>query len=844
MEFGKDIVNLPDFYKSEKDLYDDKFKQVNTNDRYPIFKQRFKTVGDEEQFYSFLSKQIDNRGHIRTGGSDGYTFQDVHNTFQYLFHKFKKGIFVRIKENRVETFLPFCKINFVNEYNQLYKTDPEEFKTFDDMFDHVSKRLGIKHKQQTNPSVFWYANNGIFRYEVSRFEIDPCTNVIHDMLVEVCNQRTVNDCEFFVNRRDFPLLKKNRTEPYDDIWGKDKPLVSHKYKRYVPILSMSSTDDFADIMIPTWEDWSRSSTMEENKLFPFSYNKEFNKDIEFNHEWDKKIDTAIFRGSSTGVGYNEETNQRLRLVQIDSEQEDQEKPLLDAGITKWNIRPRKHMDDEYVRVISSSIVEKYGTKGFKNYQEQSDYKYIVNIQGHAAAFRMGQLFRTKSVVLDVKSEYKLWYSNKLVPYEHYVPVKADMSDLLEKIEWCRDNDDKCKKIVENAFQFYNEHLTTEKQMDYLGGILNSISHLTGNVWYPKKSQLEYQIMWEKSMINRIDSFEYEVLEEIYSSKKTDILKVKSGKKTLMVKRPSNNEMKEVIHESFIYNNGLKRVQCPNFRRVHGVFEKDGKECVLLDYIEGETLFKYLSDKSRPLVLTEFCVIMMQISLAYQIAYETCNFIHYDANPWNIVLYKYKNHKKVTYKTKDKVYSIYTNIIPIIVDYGKSYIITQEGTEHGYVKTHTKHSQVRDMYMITINALYLILSNKHLDGYNMRKITDIYNIFFPRMRTSLSYIKRVLYGIKKYDILVSIDPNKYIENNKFEGIMDFFNMYSKISKFTYLTSDNTENRVIYEGKCQKNGEWFISDPKKSRDIILKNMMYKGLLDIIESDHLSVPIYNLE
>ena len=34
-------------------------------------------------------------------------------------------------------------------------------------------------------------------------------------------------------------------------------------------------------------------------------------------------------------------------------------------------------------------------------------------------------------------------------------------DLDEIIEWCRNNDDKCKEIAKNAFKFYNKYLTKE-----------------------------------------------------------------------------------------------------------------------------------------------------------------------------------------------------------------------------------------------------------------------------------------------------------------------------------------------------------------------------------------------
>lgn len=53
----------------------------------------------------------------------------------------------------------------------------------------------------------------------------------------------------------------------------------------------------------------------------------------------------------------------------------------------------------------------------------------------------------------------MWYFPLLQPYVDHVPVKADLSDLEEKIRWCRQNDDKCREIGENAKIFYEKYVS-------------------------------------------------------------------------------------------------------------------------------------------------------------------------------------------------------------------------------------------------------------------------------------------------------------------------------------------------------------------------------------------------
>jgi hypothetical protein len=55
-------------------------------------------------------------------------------------------------------------------------------------------------------------------------------------------------------------------------------------------------------------------------------------------------------------------------------------------------------------------------------------------------------------VLKVASRqgFRQWYYDRLRPWEHYVPVAADLSDLAERIDWVRSNDAEASRIGANA----------------------------------------------------------------------------------------------------------------------------------------------------------------------------------------------------------------------------------------------------------------------------------------------------------------------------------------------------------------------------------------------------------
>jgi hypothetical protein len=49
--------------------------------------------------------------------------------------------------------------------------------------------------------------------------------------------------------------------------------------------------------------------------------------------------------------------------------------------------------------------------------------------------------------------YRQWYYDALTPWVHYVPVRADLSDLHAMISWCRANLDECERIAAQGQAF-------------------------------------------------------------------------------------------------------------------------------------------------------------------------------------------------------------------------------------------------------------------------------------------------------------------------------------------------------------------------------------------------------
>ena len=67
-----------------------------------------------------------------------------------------------------------------------------------------------------------------------------------------------------------------------------------------------------------------------------------------------------------------------------------------------------------------------------------------------AAYRVPYLLAGGSLLLKMESQYREHFYRHLEPFRHYIPVRGDLSDLTERVEWARQNDAQAKTIAENA----------------------------------------------------------------------------------------------------------------------------------------------------------------------------------------------------------------------------------------------------------------------------------------------------------------------------------------------------------------------------------------------------------
>lgn len=64
------------------------------------------------------------------------------------------------------------------------------------------------------------------------------------------------------------------------------------------------------------------------------------------------------------------------------------------------------------------------------------------------------------------SPYYEHFYGQLRPYEHYVPVKRDLSDLVDQVKWALDHDEEAHYIARKARLFANDNLLPQHIICY------------------------------------------------------------------------------------------------------------------------------------------------------------------------------------------------------------------------------------------------------------------------------------------------------------------------------------------------------------------------------------------
>ena len=170
---------------------------------------------------------------------------------------------------------------------------------------------------------------------------------------------------------------------------------------------------------PITENNENSVLLKLNKIRHFIFVKDKTK-------FEDKIPKILFRGAAHG------------------------KPNRQMFIEKWIDNPMCDIKD----TAKDSINPPQWQSKPISIKQQLKYKYIMAIEGNDVASNLKWIMSSRSIAVMPRPKYETWFMEGcLIPNYHYIEIKDDFSDLIEKVNYYEQHPEQAKAIIKNANEY-------------------------------------------------------------------------------------------------------------------------------------------------------------------------------------------------------------------------------------------------------------------------------------------------------------------------------------------------------------------------------------------------------
>lgn len=414
----------------------------------------------------------------------------VWNTLCFLFFHERCGVYVGIEKGQVFFFEPFFNSEYRNNWRE--PLDPTRLDDFP----------GAPGTSHIDPSQ-WWANGRIICSIPQKGGWGESMLSHYKWLFECLASKQGGGyrLHFFLNKRDFPMIRADGREKFADFFSEQDPsphLVSNHIWvansiadaeggfSLAPILSPYTCGEFHDQVVPTTEDIENMLALERElqrrngnvsaittqrlllvppKDMPI---REYPRYIDFG----KRKNTLIFRGSATGFGTNVNDNPRLSLIQrapfLQRELDKRGVPIkIDVALSSVNKRVR-YIQGAFRKINPGEI-----NRGrFVTMDEQATCKFALYVDGNVGASRLGTLLSRGFVVIALRSNLPQPYFYRLLKHRKNAIIINRIDDLVEELSFCYANPEVAETISNGA-----RHLW--KSFSCLSGLCKVLNHSLG-----------------------------------------------------------------------------------------------------------------------------------------------------------------------------------------------------------------------------------------------------------------------------------------------------------------------------------------------------------------------------
>ncbi|NGX29405.1 MAG: hypothetical protein K940chlam4_00237 [Candidatus Anoxychlamydiales bacterium] len=356
---------------------------------------------------------------------------------KYLFKEtFVKELNKKVFKSKIKDKPPTWMIEQIQEEFEPFVSNGITSKRVDETFKKIRKTFLCNEIIR-----YRIINNELFRYFNNDETVSLKDSSLEKAIKTILYFEPIKDIDIIISHQDGIPIGEQSEGFY----------ITEKKEMQAPILCSAKKKDLPlVILIPDWRSISRWWCKEIKCVL---------KAIDKN-SWESKKNYAFWRGSLTnGI--------RSKLCKMALQYPNHLYAKLNAKVENKDLQTQLEQEGIYC------------AKGWYPMEKILENKYLPLMDGVMSAAPAFQS-RLLSNSLTLKQDFPgvQWFFKPLKPYVHYVPLKHDISDLIEKIEWAKKNDNLCKEISKNATDFALNNLTFEDVYLYLYLVLKKYSSLS------------------------------------------------------------------------------------------------------------------------------------------------------------------------------------------------------------------------------------------------------------------------------------------------------------------------------------------------------------------------------
>ena len=266
-------------------------------------------------------------------------------------------------------------------------------------------------------------------------------------IFSVCKQAYWTDSVSIPTEDKVRQLQEALDNPNNRIFSPDQ---QHNYRTFNPQVIDNDTMDagIRDILVPFY-----------HNLPPLPQRRAKQSSLKF----DLRNNTIVWRGSTTGPwGYGP----RFQLVRKFGG------ASFNVPLSNTTIATEAaivNVDFGFTKIVqgkNKTMPSGFRMAGYLTSSQMQTNKYIMDVDGNSFTERFPALLESGSLVFK-STRYKEWYTERLVPYQDYIPVNYNQSDLIDKIGWAHQHPEFMAKITKNARRTAHQNVRKEDMRCYV-----------------------------------------------------------------------------------------------------------------------------------------------------------------------------------------------------------------------------------------------------------------------------------------------------------------------------------------------------------------------------------------